>query len=163
MLSERKCGFNDKRDYSKDFGVVNDERWIEPYNLFSKFSTPNSMNGNARFVRFNVYKFYRADYQCWVSEEEFFKRYNSRRPLKREDIYKRYIEKYKTVLNLLCVSFNGKDIFWQNIKRDFDNDRVDCYEVRLEETINTCTSTTRKYWRTHRNVAARRRRTELFE
>jgi hypothetical protein len=35
--------------------------------------------------------------------------------------------------------------------------------VRLEEIINTCTSTTRRYWRTQRNVAARRKRTQLFE
>jgi hypothetical protein len=49
------------------------------------------------------------------------------------------------------------------LKRDYKNDKLDCFEARLEEIINICTSTTGKYRRTQRNISARRRRTELFQ
>jgi hypothetical protein len=71
--------------------------------------------------------------------------------------------KYKTVFNWLCISFNGKEQFWQNLKRDYENDKLDCYEVRLEEIVNICTSISRKYWRSQRTISSRRKRTQLFQ
>jgi hypothetical protein len=64
------------------------------------------------------------------------------------------------------VAYSKRDIFWENIKRDHANGMLGCYEVRLEEIINSCTDTTRKYWKSWRNqrgIAARRKRTELFK
>jgi hypothetical protein len=40
---------------------------------------------------------------------------------------------HRTVLNWLSVSYGGKEKFWQNIKRDYDTDKLDCHEVRLKE------------------------------
>jgi hypothetical protein len=42
--------------------------------------------------------------KMWVSQDDFFKRYNERRSLTKEIVYKRYIDKYKTVLDWLKVS-----------------------------------------------------------
>jgi hypothetical protein len=109
MFSEGKWGFNSRKYILKEFDVMK-EFWEEPC-LFSKSKVRRRMKGNERFVRFNGFKFYKADDKCLVSEEEFFKRYDRRRALKREDIYKRYIDKYKIMLNWLCVSYNSKELF----------------------------------------------------
>jgi hypothetical protein len=44
-------------------------------------------------------------------------------------------------LNWLCFSFNEKEQFWENLKRDYTNNKLNCYEARLEEIINCCRST----------------------
>jgi hypothetical protein len=54
--------------------------------------------------------------KMWVSQDDFFKRYDERRSLTKEAIYKRYIDKYKTVLNWLGVLYNGKDFFCKTSK-----------------------------------------------
>jgi hypothetical protein len=98
-----------------------------------------------------------------VSEAEFFKRYRTRIPDMNRTIYSRYKEKYKTILNWLCVAYNGKEKFCEILKKDYESGKLGCYEVRLEEIVNTCTSSDRKYWRTQCTIASRRRRTQLFE
>jgi hypothetical protein len=50
--------------------------------------------------------------------KKIFKRHNARQPLNKKQIYERFIRKYKTVLNWLCISYNEKELFWQNLKRD---------------------------------------------
>jgi hypothetical protein len=108
-------------------------------------------------------KLFTNDKTYWVSESEFVKRYRTQIPNTRIGIYDRYKEKYKTVLNWLCVAYNGKEKIWEVLKRDYENDKLGCYEVRLEEIINTCTSNDRKYWRNLCTIASRRRRTQLFQ
>jgi hypothetical protein len=65
--------------------------------------------------------------------------------LNRGKVYERFKDSNRTVLNWLCVSFNEKEIFWKNLQRDYENDRLDCYEARLEEIINICMSVDRNY------------------
>jgi hypothetical protein len=85
-----------------------------------------------------------------------------RYPLMNRQKYQRYVEKYKTILSWLCVAFNRKEKLWEILKRDYENNTLDCNEVRHEEIVNTCTSNDRKYWRTQCTIATRRKRTELF-
>jgi hypothetical protein len=75
----------------------------------------------------------------------FFKKYNHRRRLSKKENYQMFKRKYRTVLNWLSVSYKEKELFWQNLKRDYENDKLDCYESRLEEIVNTCKSITREY------------------
>jgi hypothetical protein len=49
------------------------------------------------------------------------------------------------------------------LKRDYENDKLGCYEIRREEIVNICTSSSRKYWRNQCTIASRRRRTQLFQ
>jgi hypothetical protein len=100
-------------------------------------------------------KLFTNDKTMWVSEADFFKRYKSRFPDTKIGIYDRYKEKYKTIFNWLCIAFNGKEKIWEILKRDYENNKLDCYEVRLEEIVNTCTSNDRKYWRTQYTIASR--------
>jgi hypothetical protein len=108
-------------------------------------------------------KLFTNDKTVWVSESEFFKKYRTRIPNTRIGIYDRYKEKYKPILHWLCVAYNGKGKFWEVLKRDCENDKVGCYEDRVEEIINTCTSNSRKYWRNQCTRVSRRRRTQLFQ
>jgi hypothetical protein len=71
--------------------------------------------------------------------------------------------KYETILFWLLVSFNKKEIFWHNIRRDHAKGKLDCYEIRLEEIVNSYTDVTRKYWKNQRGIAARSRRTKLVK
>jgi hypothetical protein len=63
----------------------------------------------------------------------------------------------------MLVGYNKKELFWENIKRDAARGVLDCYEVRLEEIVNSFTNVTKKYWKNQRGIAARKHRTELFE
>jgi hypothetical protein len=101
-------------------------------------------------------KLFTDDKSIWVSEAEFFRRYRTRIPDMKMTIYGRYKEKNKTIFNWLCVAYNGKEMFWEILKRDYENDKLGCYEARLKEIVNTCTSSSRKYWRTQCTIAARR-------
>jgi hypothetical protein len=107
-------------------------------------------------------KLFTNDKTLWVSEIEFLKRYRSRIPDTRIGIYNRYVEKYKKIFSWLCIAFNGKEKFWEILKRDYENNKLDYYEVRLEEIMNTCMSNDRKYWKMQCTIASRRRRTQLF-
>jgi hypothetical protein len=60
------------------------------------------------------------------------------------------------------VEFNKKEIFRENIRRDHANGKIDCYEGRLEEIVNSCTDISRRYWKNQKRIAARSRRTKLF-
>jgi hypothetical protein len=71
--------------------------------------------------------------------------------------------KYETVFNWLCVAFNKKETFWKQLERDYKRGALDCYEARLEEIINKCTSATRKYWKNQIGIASRKKRTKLFQ
>jgi hypothetical protein len=63
----------------------------------------------------------------------------------------------------MLVGFNKKEVFWENIKRDWARGELDCYEIRLEEFMNPFTNVTRKYWKNQRSISARSRRTKLFQ
>jgi hypothetical protein len=63
----------------------------------------------------------------------------------------------------MLVRVNKRETFWNLIKRDAANNKLDCYEIRLEEIVNSFTSVTRKYWKNQRGIAARKKRTMLFK
>jgi hypothetical protein len=77
------------------------------------------------------------DWIKWTDEKEFFRRYEWGKPLAKKQNYERFITKYKTIFNWFCVLFNRKEQIWQNLIRDYENDKLDCYQIRLEEIINT--------------------------
>jgi hypothetical protein len=104
----------------------------EPY----KFEVPEHKK---RFSLFQCVKVFTNDKKWCISELEFFKRYNNKRALMNRPIFERFRDEYKTVLNWLCISFNGKELFWENLKRDHENNKLKCYKARLQENINTFT------------------------
>jgi hypothetical protein len=63
----------------------------------------------------------------------------------------------------MLVGYNKREAFWENIRRDAVKEVLDCYEIRLEEIVNSFTDVTRKYWKNQRGIAARSRRTMLFK
>jgi hypothetical protein len=74
---------------------------------------------------FQGMKVFTDDKSLRTSETEFLRRYNSRGPPLSNQIYQRYEEKYKTVLSWLCVAFNGKETFWEILKRDYESNKLD--------------------------------------
>jgi hypothetical protein len=76
-------------------------------------------------------KVFGGDKDYRISEVEFFKRYYQRRPLTRERKYERYRDKYRTIFNYLYVSYNERKLFWHNFKRDYENDKLDCFKEGL--------------------------------
>jgi uncharacterized protein involved in tolerance to divalent cations len=60
---------------------------------------------------------------------------------------------YRTVLNLLCVSYTQKEEFWEYIKRGNMGDNFECYEVRLKEIANTH-SNYEKSWKIQKVIEA---------
>jgi hypothetical protein len=63
----------------------------------------------------------------------------------------------------MCVSFSIKKEFCQHIKKDYENDVLRCWEIRLEEIIEYCVTIDKKICRNQKNIAARRKRTGFFE
>jgi hypothetical protein len=124
------------------------------------FKVPDGPIRRRNYEVFQGMKLFTNVKTLWVSEAEFFKRYNTRVSEMNVTIYDRYKEKYKTIFNWLCVAYNGKEKFWEILKRVYENGKLGCYEVRLEEIINTCTSNDRKYWKIQCTIASRRRRTQ---
>jgi hypothetical protein len=98
-----------------------------------------------------------------VDEKSFMKTYHSRSPLTQGKLHEKFILKYETMFNWLCVSYDKKEIFWQNLKYAYERGVLDSFEAGLEEIVNTCMNVTRKYWKNQRGIAARKRRTELFQ
>jgi hypothetical protein len=58
-----------------------------------------------RFQLFQNFKVYGVEKDFWVNEESFRERYQKRSPLTLEKLYEKFILKYETVFNWLCVSF----------------------------------------------------------
>jgi hypothetical protein len=110
-----------------------------------------------KFERFQGIKVFYGDKSFGVSGYEFLKRCRSRPGLTNNQNFERFKDNYRTILNWLCVSYNENELSWQNLKRDHENNRLDCYEVRWEEIINTCMSIDKKYWRTQCTISSRRR------
>jgi hypothetical protein len=54
--------------------------------------------------------------------------------------------KIQNSVKLALCNFNGKELFWENLKGDYENEKLDCYKARLEEIVNSYRSITRKYW-----------------
>jgi hypothetical protein len=61
---------------------------------------------------FQGMKVFTNDKSIWVSETRFLRRYKGRILDTKIRIYDRYVEKYKTIFNWLCVAYNGKEKFW---------------------------------------------------
>jgi hypothetical protein len=56
-----------------------------------------------------------------------------------------------------------KRSFWDVLKRDASKNLLDCYEIRLEEIVESFTGSTKRFWRHQKGIAARKKRTMLFE
>jgi hypothetical protein len=91
------------------------------------------------------------------------KRYNERRPLTNDEIMKKFMLKYETIFRWMLVVFNKKEIVWDNVRRDFAEENIECYEIRQEEIANSFTDVTKKYWKNQKGITAKFRRTELFK
>jgi hypothetical protein len=116
-----------------------------------------------QFEYFQRIKVYSNEKEFWVDEEKFYQRYNSRTPLTRKELFKKFRVKYETVFNWPCVSFDKREVFWKMLKNDYDNNVFDtCFEVRLDEIVCCCTSIEKKYWKTQKSISARKKRTKLF-
>jgi hypothetical protein len=157
-------------DYKNNFFIfiVLDKkvRWEFLYQIERRDVVPYEIretNVRKRFEIFQEIRVFPTDKKKWENEKEFFSRYNRRIPPTNKSIYYGYIEKYEVILKWLRVSFNKKERFLENLKRDYENNKLDCYETRLEEIFNICTSTERKYWKTQCTISSRRHRTNLFE
>jgi hypothetical protein len=64
-----------------------------------------------RFERFQGIKIFIGDKSFRVNEEEFLKRYRSRHQLTNNQNFERFEDKYKTIMNWLCISYNEKELF----------------------------------------------------
>jgi hypothetical protein len=93
--------------------------------------------------------------QLWTNECDFMKRYSERKLLTQNKNLNKFNLKYETIFRWMLVAFNKKEIFCDNIKRDFAKGKMDCYEVRLKEIVNSFTDVTRKYWKNQRGIATR--------
>jgi hypothetical protein len=149
--------------FSKGFWSFNVKDSHCNLNYWNPYIPPEPKIKRNKFIKFQNFKIYHIDWGTWTAKEEFFRRYEQRRPLTKKEVYERFILKYKTVLNWLCVSYNGKEQFWKNIGRDYAEDKLDCYELRLEEIMSTCTDISRNYWRTQKNISTRCKRTQLLQ
>jgi hypothetical protein len=63
----------------------------------------------------------------------------------------------------LLVGVNKREAFWETIRRDASRNMLDCYDIRLEEIVNSFTNVTKKYWKNQRGIAARKKRTMRFK
>jgi hypothetical protein len=108
-------------------------------------------------------KIYIYEKGIWTKEDNFIKRYNERKPLSQEQILNKFRLKYETIFRWMLVGFNTKEIFWENVRRDWAKGVLDCYEERLEKIVNSFTDVMRKYWKNQRGITARSRRTKLFQ
>jgi hypothetical protein len=46
----------------------------------------------------------------------FMEKYHSRYPLTMEKLLEKFIHKYETIFNWLCVSFDKREISWKNLE-----------------------------------------------
>jgi hypothetical protein len=122
---------------------------------------------SAKFQRYELipgYKLYKGDEEIWVNEEKFYSRLKSRTPITRKELFRKFVIKYETIFNWLCVKFDGREKFWKTLENDYNDNVFDkCFEIRLEEIVCQCTSSTRKYWRTQKSMSARKKRMALFK
>jgi hypothetical protein len=116
-----------------------------------------------KFSLFGGMKIYSDEKTLWTNEDVFMKRYKEREPLTQDQLLEKFTLKYETIFRWILVAFNKKEVFWENIRRDWANGQLDCYEIRMEEIVNSFTDVTRKCWRNQKRISARNRRTKLFQ
>jgi hypothetical protein len=100
--------------------------------------------------------------EIWTNEGKFKERFEKRKPLTQKDLLEIFYLKYETIFKWLLVGVNKREAFWDIIKRDASRNMLDCYEIRLEEIVESFTGVTKKYWENQRGIAARKKRTMLF-
>jgi hypothetical protein len=128
---------------------------------WTPFSTPKPKE---KFKIIQGEKIYsKVELDRLTNEEEFIKRLSTRKPLSQKDLYDKFCEKYRTIFKWLLVGTNKKEAFWDVLKRDASKNLLDCYEIRLEEIVESFTGNTKKFWKTQKGIAARKKRTALFE
>jgi hypothetical protein len=98
-----------------------------------------------------------------TSEEEFIKRFKLRKPLSQKELYEKFCTKYETIFKWLLVGTNKREAFWDVLKRDASKNLLNCYEIRLEEIVESFTGSSKKYWKNQKGIAARKKRTALFK
>jgi hypothetical protein len=45
--------------------------------------------------------------------------------------YEKLVRRYKTIFNWLCIKSSCKEEFWIRLKKEYDEDKGDCFELRL--------------------------------
>jgi hypothetical protein len=135
------------------------------YLVASEFwKSPTIRKKKEKFKYINGMKKYKCeDQHLWTNECDFIKRYSKRKPLFQNEILNKFFLKYETIFRWMLIAFDKRETFWNNIRRDFNEGKIVCYEIRLEEIVNSFTDVTRKYWKNQRGIGARSRRTELFK
>jgi hypothetical protein len=92
-----------------------------------------------------------------TSEEKFIERFNSRKPLTQKELFDKFSTKYETIFKWLLVGVNKREAFWDVLKRDASKNLLDCYQIRLEEIVESFTGSTKKFWRHQKGIAARKK------
>jgi hypothetical protein len=115
-----------------------------------------------KFSLFGEMKIYMNEKKNWANECDFIKRYNEREPLSQSQILDRFLMKYEEIFRWLLVEFNEKEIFGENIRMNHADEKIDCYEGRYEEIVNSCTDVSRRNWKNQKGIEARSRRIQLF-
>jgi hypothetical protein len=56
--------------------------------------------------------------------------------LSRQTQLEQYKAKYETVLNWLCIQFDGKEEFWSKLEKDSEKNKLDMCEYRLCQIVH---------------------------
>jgi hypothetical protein len=80
-----------------------------------------------------------------TNEEKFIQRFKERKPLTQKELFDKFATKYETIFKWLLVGVNKREAFWDVLKRDASKNLLDCYEVRLEEIVESFTGSTKKF------------------
>jgi hypothetical protein len=61
--------------------------------------------------------------------KNFFGKIERKGQLARKVNYEKFLKSYKTIFNRLRVKSNGKEEFWIRLKKNYDDNNLDCYEI----------------------------------
>jgi hypothetical protein len=116
--------------------------WLIYDGFWKPFSPPKPKKKFSLFGGMKIYN--NMEKILWTNEKDFVKRFTSREPLSQEKLLEKFILKYETIFKWMLVGYNKRETFWENIKRDWTKGVLDCYEIRLEEILNSFTDVTLK-------------------
>jgi hypothetical protein len=156
----RKQFFIMKSSGEWKFRIVPNIRIFEGY--WHPFNPPKPRKRFSLFEGMKVYNKSEGN-TLWTNGDKFVERFSSRQPLSQEKLLEKFVVKYETIFKWLLVGVNKHEAFWESIRRDASRNKLDCYEIRLEEIVNSFTDVTKKYWKNQRGTAAMKKRTMLFK
>jgi hypothetical protein len=155
----RKQFFIMKSSGEWKFRIIPNRLIFEGY--WHPFTPPKPKNRFSLLGGMKIYNQFESNV-LWTNEDKFIERFKRREPLTQEKLLEKFIMKYETIFKWMLVGVNKREAFWENIKRDASRGVLNCYEIRLEEIVNSFTDVTKKYWKNQRGIAARSKRTLLF-